>query len=100
MKTVEGYNTVSESKAITLKSLLLRVIPYLHNGKTADTVKPMTQTKVKTKTASRSSKQIRMENFFRSALVWIAVAILLLVVGIMLTLIIESMPSIRALGIK
>ena len=96
MKTDPGYNTISESKAITLKSLLLRVIPYLHTEKRAVQVKSIRKTKI----ASRSSKQIRMENFFRSALIWIAVAVLILVLGIMVTLIVESIPSIKALGIK
>jgi phosphate transport system permease protein len=61
---------------------------------------PVALEKPLTKSASRSSKQIRMENFFRKALIWVAVAVLVLVVGIMITLIIESMPSIRALGLK
>jgi phosphate transport system permease protein len=42
--------------------------------------------------------KIRMENFFRRSLVTIALIILILVIGIMLTLIVESLPSIKALG--
>ena len=61
---------------------------------------PVTLAKPVAKTASRSSKQIRMENFFRKALIWIAVGVLVLVVGIMITLIVQSLPSIKALGIK
>jgi phosphate transport system permease protein len=85
------------SSEITRKSWpnwLLRVIPYVYNEKSPAIVKP------KTKTANRSSKQIRMENFFRSALVWIAVAMVILVLGVMVTLILQSIPSMKALGIK
>jgi phosphate transport system permease protein len=42
--------------------------------------------------------KIRMENFFRRSLVTIALIILILVIGILLTLIVESLPSIKALG--
>ena len=88
------YNNAS-STDITRKAWLLRVIPYVYSKeKTVAAVKP------KAKTANRSSKQIRMENFFRSLLVWIAVALVLIVLGILVTLVIESIPSIKALGIK
>lgn len=43
---------------------------------------------------------IRRENFFRRSLVIIALALVVLVAGIFLTLIIESIPSLKALGIK
>ncbi len=46
----------------------------------------------------RSFRQIRMEKIFRSSLVLIAISILVLVLAFMLTLIIQSMPSIKALG--
>jgi phosphate transport system permease protein len=89
------YNNNASSTDITRKAWLLRVIPYVYNKEnTVAAVKP------KAKTANRSSKQIRMENFFRSLLVWIAVALVLIVLGILVTLVIESIPSIKALGIK
>ena len=48
----------------------------------------------------RSFRQIRMENFFKTSLVLIALSILVLVVAFMFTLIIQSLPSIKALGIS
>lgn len=44
--------------------------------------------------------KIRMENFFKRSLVTIALIVLVLVIGIALTLVIESLPSIKALGLK
>src|SRR6201996_4516349 len=44
--------------------------------------------------------KIRMENFFKRSLVTIALIILVLVIGIMLTLVLESIPSIKSLGLK
>ena len=61
---------------------------------------PVVLTKPVAKKASRSSKQIRMENFFRKALVVIAVLVLILVTSILFTLIVESIPSLKALGVK
>lgn len=52
------------------------------------------------KNTRRSHKQIRMEVFFRRTLVIIALVMVILVLGIMLTLIVQSMPSIKSLGIK
>lgn len=46
----------------------------------------------------RSFRQIRMEKIFRSSLVLIALSILVLVFAFMLTLVIQSLPSIKALG--
>lgn len=46
----------------------------------------------------RSTQQIRMEKVFRSSLVLIALSILVLVFAFLLTLIIQSLPSIKALG--
>ncbi len=46
----------------------------------------------------RSIRQIRMEKFFKTALILIALSILILVISFLLTLIVESMPSIKALG--
>ena len=47
-----------------------------------------------------SSGQIRMEFVFRRTLVIVALLLVVLVFGIMLTLIIESIPSLKSLGIK
>jgi phosphate transport system permease protein len=55
-------------------------------------------TSVKAKKVKGSNGQIRMENFFKRSLILIALIILVLVVGIMLTLTIESIPSIKSLG--
>lgn len=52
------------------------------------------------KSSRRSHKQIRMEVAFRRMLIMIAIVMVILVLGIMLTLIIESIPSIKSLGIK
>ena len=46
----------------------------------------------------RSFHQIRMEKVFRTSLVLIALSILALVIGFLFTLIVQSMPSIKALG--
>jgi phosphate transport system permease protein len=47
-----------------------------------------------------SNGQIRAESLFKRSLVIIGAAMVILVLGILLTLIIESVPSIRSLGIK
>ncbi len=47
-----------------------------------------------------SNGQIRAESLFKRSLVIIGAAMVVLVLGILLTLIIESVPSIRSLGIK
>ncbi|HEV7620365.1 MAG TPA: phosphate ABC transporter permease subunit PstC [Flavisolibacter sp.] len=49
---------------------------------------------------SFSYKKVRAENVFRRSLVIAALAMVILVTGIFLTLIIESIPSIKSLGIK
>ncbi|HXB44001.1 MAG TPA: hypothetical protein VNV85_08085, partial [Puia sp.] len=48
----------------------------------------------------RLYRQIRTENVFRRMLVLMGLLMIVLVLGIVLTLIIESIPSIKALGIK
>jgi len=48
----------------------------------------------------RSHRQIKAENFFKGTLVFIGVLILLLVLGIMVTLCVESIPSIKSLGLS
>jgi phosphate transport system permease protein len=55
-------------------------------------------TTMKVRKARSSNGQIRMENFFKRSLTTVALLILILVLGIMLTLIIESIPSIKSLG--
>src|SRR6201987_584026 len=55
---------------------------------------------MKVRKARSSNGQIRMENFFKRSLTIVALLILILVLGIMLTLIIESIPSIKSLGFK
>ena len=47
-----------------------------------------------------SNGQIRAESLFKRSLVVIGAAMVILVLGILLTLIIESVPSIKSLGIK
>jgi phosphate transport system permease protein len=47
-----------------------------------------------------SNRQVRMEYIFRRTLVIVALLVVVLVFGILLTLIIESIPSMKSLGIK
>jgi len=47
----------------------------------------------------RAFRQIRMEKIFKSSLVLITLSILFLVIAFLFTLIVQSMPSIKALGI-
>ena len=47
-----------------------------------------------------SNRQVRMEYIFRRTLVIVALLVVVLVFGILLTLIIESVPSMKSLGIK
>ena len=53
----------------------------------------------KTIKIKRAFRQIRMEKIFRSSLVLITLSILILVIAFLFTLIVQSMPSIKALGI-
>lgn len=55
---------------------------------------------IRSKKVTRSYGQIRAETIFRRSLVIIGGAMLVLVLGILLTLIVESVPSMKALGIK
>jgi phosphate transport system permease protein len=48
----------------------------------------------------RSFRQIRMENLFKQLLVFAGVLLVLLVLGILLTLVTQSFPSIRLLGLR
>jgi phosphate transport system permease protein len=51
------------------------------------------------KRIKRSHRQIRTETFFRRSLIIVGLLMVALVLAIMLTLIVESIPSIKALGI-
>jgi phosphate transport system permease protein len=55
---------------------------------------------VKSKKMKGSYGQIRAENFFKRSLIVVALIVLVLVIGIMLTLVLESIPSMRSLGLK
>lgn len=46
----------------------------------------------------RSVKQIRAEKFFRASLVLISLSILVIVIAFLFTLVVQSLPSIKALG--
>src|SRR5580698_10654355 len=48
----------------------------------------------------RSFRQIRTENVFRQTLMIVGMLMVVLVLGILLTLIVQSLPSIKALGAK
>lgn len=54
---------------------------------------------MKTKSASLSDRQLKWENGFKRLLVVLSGLMIVLVLGILLTLIINSMPSIRSLGV-
>jgi phosphate transport system permease protein len=56
--------------------------------------------KLRVKKTARPYKQIKWEGFFRNSLVIIALTMVVLVTGIFLTLVVQSVPSIKALGIK
>ena len=53
----------------------------------------------KTLKLKRAFNQIRMEKVFKSSLVLISLSILILVIAFLFTLIVQSIPSIKALGI-
>ncbi len=54
----------------------------------------------KMKNNKSSNGQIRAESLFKRSLVIIGAAMVVLVLGIFLTLVIESIPSIKSLGLK
>jgi phosphate transport system permease protein len=70
-------------------SMLGRVIT---SAKIRDAVKGIKRIK-------RSHRQIRTEKVFRRTLTIVGIAMVVLVLGIMLTLIVESIPSLKSLGI-
>ena len=59
----------------------------------------MNDQKLKTKARS-SSGMIRAESIFKRSLIGVGIAMVLLVVGLLITLIIESVPSMKNLGFK
>jgi phosphate transport system permease protein len=59
----------------------------------------MDDQKLKTK-AKSSSGMIRAESIFKRSLIAVGIAMVLLVVGLLITLIIESLPSMKNLGLK
>ena len=52
------------------------------------------------KRAKRSFRQIRTENVFKRTLMLMGLIMIILVLGILLTLIVQSLPSIKSLGLK
>jgi phosphate transport system permease protein len=81
--------TQTNKDKITLSEVSLGVID---SGKKAGAVSK--------KTSRRPIRQIRAEKFFKQSLVLMGLIIVILVFGMLLTLIVESMPSIKALGLK
>ena len=82
-------NTSVENGAVTRSDLPLRVIHSTPEG----------IAKAKNR-IRRSFRQIRTENVFRQTLMIIGLIMVILVLGILLTLVVKSLPSIQALGLK
>jgi len=82
-------DTSAKNSIITRSDLPLRVI---HS--TPETI-ARAQKKVR-----RSFRQIRTETVFRRTLTIMGLLMIILVLGILLTLIIQSLPSIKSLGLK
>jgi phosphate transport system permease protein len=82
-------DTSVENGMITRSDLPLRVIN--------STPEAILKTK---KRARRSFRQIRTENVFRRTLMIMGLVMVILVLGILLTLIVQSLPSIKSLGLK
>ena len=83
-------DTSVDNGSITRSDTTLRVI----NSKTPEAIVKTTQR------IRRSFRQIRTENVFKRTLVIMGIIMILLVLGILLTLIVQSLPSIKALGPK
>ncbi len=81
-----GANT--DNGTITSKTGMARLL----NIKTPDILKA--------KRIKRSHRHIRSEHFFRQLLIIMALLILVIVAGIALTLSVESVPSMKAMGIS
>jgi phosphate transport system permease protein len=82
-------DTSVENGVITRSELPLRVINSTPEG--------MVKAKRRVK---RSFRQIRTESVFRRTLTIMGLVMIILVLGILLTLIVQSLPSIKALGLK
>ena len=69
------------------------------SGRVSNSIKTFSEVN-NTKRQKRSYRQIRTENVFRRTLMIVAVATVVLVVGILLTLILQSVLSVKASGIS
>ncbi|XZF13780.1 phosphate ABC transporter permease subunit PstC [Chitinophagaceae bacterium MMS25-I14] len=85
MKTTTADNITSTRSDATLRVLV--------NREENESAKAAKRTK-------RTFRQIRTEKAFNKTLIIMGLAMLVLVIGIMLTLIVQSIPSIKALGIS
>ncbi len=83
-------DTSFENGSLTRSDLPLRVI---NSGKSLLAVNARQRIR-------RSFNQIRTENIFKRSLVIIGLIMVILVLGILLTLVIQSLPSIKSLGLK
>ena len=81
---------MSESKAISTRGNISFRVPSYQE----------IMGKLRIKKAKRPYKQIKWEGIFKRSLIAIAVIMIVLVIGIFLTLVVQSVPSIKALGIK
>ncbi len=82
-------DTSVENGIITRSDVPLRVIN--------STPEAILKVKKRTK---RSFRQIRTENIFKRTLMIMGLVMVILVLGILLTLIVQSLPSIKSLGLK
>jgi phosphate transport system permease protein len=80
-----------ENDTITRSELSLRVIS------SEKSVQIVQQAKKKVR---RSFRQIRTETVFKRTLVIMGILMVILVLGILLTLVVQSLPSIKSLGLK
>jgi len=78
-----------DNNTITRSVTALRVIPSINTPAVTKTNKRI----------KRSFRQIRTEKVFRRSLVIMGLLMVVLVLGIMLTLVVESIPSLKGLGI-
>jgi phosphate transport system permease protein len=83
-------DTSVENSLVTRSEIPLRVLP-------SNSPEAIVKAKKKVR---RSFRQIRTENVFRRALVFVGLVMIILVLGILLTLVVQSLPSIKALGPK
>jgi phosphate transport system permease protein len=83
-------DTTVEKDKITRNDQALRVI---NSSQSPEAVKAKRK-------ITRSFRQIRTETIFKRTLVIAGIIMVILVLGILLTLVVQSMPSIKALGLK